>query len=82
MLLYSANANNLSGRQGVIGWLNGCAKVELCDLTSRTDGQQNADLTTGFLEQLSTFFSQPRYINLVTMVLASLVSLTVKVLNS
>jgi len=38
------------------------------NLTNRTNGEQNAQLTIGFLTQLATFFSQPRYQNLVTMV--------------
>lgn len=45
-----------SGRQGVIGWLNG------------TDGALNGQRTINFTTQLATFFSQPRYKNVITMV--------------
>jgi len=38
------------------------------NLTNRTNGEQNAQRTISFLTQLATFFSQPRYHNLVTMV--------------
>ncbi|KAF2719190.1 glycoside hydrolase family 5 protein [Polychaeton citri CBS 116435] len=51
----SQNGWNHSGRQGPIGWLNG------------TDGQVNADRTLEVHDQLSKFFTQPRYKNLVTM---------------
>jgi len=51
----SQNGWNHSGRQGVIGWLNG------------TDGQLNADRSLSIHQQLSTFFAQPRYTNIITM---------------
>lgn len=51
----SQNGWNHSGRQGVIGWLNG------------TDGTLNGDRTISIHKQLSTFFAQPRYKNVVTM---------------
>ncbi|SMQ46023.1 unnamed protein product [Zymoseptoria tritici ST99CH_3D7] len=51
----SQNGWNHSGRQGAIGWLNG------------TDGTLNGDRTIDIHKQLATFFSQPRYKNLVTM---------------
>lgn len=51
----SQNGWNHSGRQGVIGWLNG------------TDGTLNAQRTIDIHKQLGAFFSQPRYKNLVTM---------------
>lgn len=49
----SQNGWNHSGHQGQIGWLNG------------TDGQTNADRTTDIHNQLSTFFAQPRYKNII-----------------
>ncbi|KAI9726754.1 MAG: hypothetical protein M1828_000610 [Chrysothrix sp. TS-e1954] len=51
----SQNGNNHSGRQGPIGWLNG------------TDGALNAERTIDIHRQLSAFFAQPRYINIVTL---------------
>ena len=51
----SQNGWNHSGRQGYIGWLNG------------TDGDLNAQRTLDIHGQLSTFFAQPRYKNVVTM---------------
>ncbi|EOD43758.1 putative glycoside hydrolase family 5 protein [Neofusicoccum parvum UCRNP2] len=51
----SQNGWNHSGRQGAIGWLNG------------TDGTLNAQRSTDIHDQLSTFFAQPRYKNVVTM---------------
>lgn len=51
----SQNGWNHSGRQGLIGWLNG------------TDGDTNGDRTIDIHKQLSTFFTQPRYKNIVTM---------------
>lgn len=51
----SQNGWNHSGRQGSIGWLNG------------TDGTLNGQRTIDIHKQLSTFFSQPRYRNVVTM---------------
>ncbi|PVH98205.1 glycoside hydrolase family 5 protein [Periconia macrospinosa] len=51
----SQNGWNHSGRQGVIGWLNG------------TDGDTNAQRWLSIHHKLSVFFSQPRYKNLVTM---------------
>ncbi|KAF2009677.1 glycoside hydrolase family 5 protein [Aaosphaeria arxii CBS 175.79] len=51
----SQNGWNHSGRQGVIGWLNG------------TDGELNAQRTLDVHHQLSQFFAQPRYKNIVTM---------------
>jgi glucan 1,3-beta-glucosidase len=51
----SQNGWNHSGRQGAIGWLNG------------TDGELNAKRTLEIHHQLSTFFSQPRYKNIVTL---------------
>ena len=51
----SQNGWNHSGRQGVIGWLNG------------TDGDLNAQRTLEIHNQLSAFFAQPRYRNVVTM---------------
>ncbi|CUS13023.1 unnamed protein product [Tuber aestivum] len=50
-----ANGWNHSGRLGKIGWLNG------------TDGDSNAQKTLDIHNQLATFFSQPRYKNVVTM---------------
>ena len=51
----SQNGWNHSGRQGTIGWLNG------------TDGTLNAQRSLDIHRQLSAFFAQPRYANLVTM---------------
>lgn len=51
----SQNGWNHSGRQGTIGWLNG------------TDGDLNAQRTLDIHHQLSQFFAQPRYKNIVTM---------------
>lgn len=51
----SQNGWNHSGRQGAIGWLNG------------TDGALNAQRSLDIHNQLSQFFSQPRYKNVVTM---------------
>ncbi|KAF2267330.1 glycoside hydrolase [Lojkania enalia] len=51
----SQNGWNHSGRQGTIGWLNG------------TDGDLNAQRTIDIHGQLSQFFAQPRYRNIVTM---------------
>jgi glucan 1,3-beta-glucosidase len=51
----SQNGWNHSGRQGIIRWLNG------------TDGTLNGQRTIEIHKQLSTFFAQPRYKNLVTM---------------
>lgn len=51
----SQNGWNHSGRQGVIGWLNG------------TDGDRNAQRTLDIHHKLSVFFAQPRYQNVVTM---------------
>lgn len=51
----SQNGWNHSGRQGVIGWLNG------------TDGETNANRWLDIHHKLSVFFSQPRYKNIVTM---------------
>lgn len=49
----SQNGWNHSGRLGVIGWLNG------------TDGQLNGQRSLDLHEQLSTFFAQPRYKNVI-----------------
>jgi glucan 1,3-beta-glucosidase len=49
----SQNGWNHSGRQGAIGWLNG------------TDGSLNAQRALDIHGQLSTFFAQPRYANVV-----------------
>lgn len=49
----SQNGWNHSGRQGEIGWLNG------------TDGTLNAERTLEFHKQMATFFSQPRYKNII-----------------
>ncbi|KAF8429655.1 glycoside hydrolase superfamily [Tirmania nivea] len=49
-----ANGWNHSGRLGPINWLNG------------TDGDKNAQLTLDLHNKLSTFFSQPRYRNIIT----------------
>jgi glucan 1,3-beta-glucosidase len=51
----SQNGWNHSGRQGVIGWLNG------------TDGDLNGQRTLDIHHKLSVFFAQPRYKNVVTM---------------
>ncbi|KAF2242280.1 glycoside hydrolase family 5 protein [Trematosphaeria pertusa] len=51
----SQNGWNHSGRQGVIGWLNG------------TDGDLNAQRWLDIHHKLSVFFAQPRYKNIVTM---------------
>lgn len=51
----SQNGWNHSGRQGYVGWLNG------------TDGDLNGQRSLDIHNQLSTFFAQPRYKNLVTM---------------
>ena len=50
----SQNGWNHSGRQGSIGWLNG------------TDGDTNAQRSLDLHTQLSTFFAQPRYKNIIT----------------
>ncbi|KAL8719800.1 MAG: hypothetical protein Q9225_003235 [Loekoesia sp. 1 TL-2023] len=50
----SQNGWNHSGRQGAIGWLNG------------TDGDLNAQRSLDVHTQLSTFFAQPRYKNVIT----------------
>ena len=50
----SQNGWNHSGRQGSIGWLNG------------TDGALNAQRSLDLHAQLSTFFAQPRYANIIT----------------
>ena len=52
----SQNGNDHSGRRGVIGWLNGTQS-----------GQVNADRTLDIHSQLSAFFAQPRYKNIITM---------------
>ncbi|KAL1649456.1 hypothetical protein SLS58_001511 [Diplodia intermedia] len=51
----SQNGWNHSGKQGVIGWLNG------------TDGTLNRQRSLDVHDQLSTFFAQPRYKNVVTL---------------
>ncbi|KAK5136755.1 hypothetical protein LTR08_002051 [Meristemomyces frigidus] len=51
----SQNGWNHSGRQGPIAWLNG------------TDGTLNGNRTIAIHKQLSTFFTQPRYKNVITM---------------
>lgn len=51
----SQNGWNHSGRQGEIRWLNG------------TDGTLNGDRTIDIHKQLSAFFTQPRYKNIITM---------------
>lgn len=51
----SQNGWNHSGRQGAIEWMNG------------TDGAKNAQRTIDIHKQLATFFSQPRYKNIITM---------------
>ncbi len=50
----SQNGWNHSGRQGTIGWLKG------------TDGSLNGQRSLDLHNQLSTFFAQPRYKNVVT----------------
>ncbi|KAI9866066.1 MAG: hypothetical protein M1830_006021, partial [Pleopsidium flavum] len=50
----SQNGWNHSGRQGTIGWLNG------------TDGALNGQRSLDIHNQLSTFFAQDRYKNVVT----------------
>ena len=49
----SQNGWNHSGRQGVIGWLNG------------TDGALNGQRSLDLHKQISTFFAQPRYKNVI-----------------
>ncbi|KAL8860508.1 MAG: hypothetical protein Q9178_003167 [Gyalolechia marmorata] len=49
----SQNGWNHSGRQGAIGWLNG------------PDGDLNAQRSLDIHTQLSTFFAQPRYKNVI-----------------
>ena len=49
----SQNGWNHSGRQGTIGWLNG------------SDGDLNAQRSIDIHNQLSTFFAQPRYKNII-----------------
>ncbi|KAK9474201.1 glycoside hydrolase superfamily [Dipodascopsis tothii] len=51
----NANGWNHSGRQGPVEWLNG------------THGAFYGNLTLDYHEQLSTFFAQPRYKNIVTL---------------
>ncbi|KAF2670261.1 glycoside hydrolase [Microthyrium microscopicum] len=51
----SQNGWNHSGRQGSIGWLNG------------TDGDLNAQRTLDIHNQLTAFFAQPRYTNIITL---------------
>lgn len=51
----SQNGWNHSGRQGVIGWLNG------------TDGSLNSQRSIDVHDQLSKFFAQPRYKNIITL---------------
>ena len=51
----SQNGWNHSGHQGTIGWLNG------------TDGELNGQRTIEIHKQLSTFFTQARYKNIITM---------------
>ncbi|KAI9673033.1 MAG: hypothetical protein M1817_003197 [Caeruleum heppii] len=50
----SQNGWNHSGRLGAIGWLNG------------TDGSLNGQRTLDIHDQLSKFFAQPRYKNIIT----------------
>ena len=50
----SQNGWNHSGKQGPINWLNG------------TDGSTNAQRSLDLHTQLSTFFAQPRYNNVIT----------------
>ena len=49
----SQNGWNHSGRQGMVGWLNG------------TDGALNGQRSLDLHNQLSTFFAQPRYKNVI-----------------
>jgi len=49
----SQNGWNHSGRQGSVGWING------------TDGMLNAQRSLDIHSQLSTFFAQPRYANVI-----------------
>ena len=49
----SQNGWNHSGRQGSVGWLNG------------TDGTLNGQRSLDIHNQLSTFFAQPRYANII-----------------
>ena len=49
----SQNGWNHSGRQGAIGWLNG------------TDGDLNGQRSLDLHNQISTFFAQPRYKNVI-----------------
>ncbi|QVM07261.1 hypothetical protein D8B26_001964 [Coccidioides posadasii str. Silveira] len=51
----SQNGWNHSGRHGAIGWLNG------------PDGDKNAQRSLDIHDQLSKFFAQPRYKNVVTL---------------
>lgn len=51
----SQNGWNHSGHQGTIGWLNG------------TDGTLNGQRTIEIHDQLSQFFTQPRYKNIITL---------------
>ena len=51
----SQNGWNHSGRQGVIGWLNG------------TDGTLNGNRALDLHKQISAFFAQERYKNVITM---------------
>lgn len=51
----SQNGWNHSGRQGLIRWLNG------------TNGTLNGDRTVEIHKQVATFFSQPRYKQIITM---------------
>lgn len=51
----SQNGWNHSGRQGSINWING------------PDGAANAQRSLDIHDQLSKFFSQPRYANIVTL---------------
>ncbi|KAK3049955.1 hypothetical protein LTR09_008875 [Extremus antarcticus] len=51
----SQNGWNHSGHQGDIGWLNG------------TDGTTNGQRTIDIHNQLSIFFTQPRYKNIITL---------------
>ncbi|KAF3318640.1 hypothetical protein TWF173_006657 [Orbilia oligospora] len=49
------NGWNHSGRQGILGWVNG------------TSGEANAQKSLDMHDQLSQFFAQPRYKNIVTL---------------
>lgn len=51
----SQNGMNHSGHQGLIGWLNG------------TDGTLNGDRSIDIHNQLSQFFAQPRYKNIIAL---------------